>query len=491
MKPLKFAIYILIFVLAFSIYNSTFNIPEGIAQQVEVVGITDSATVTSKWLGDKTARFLVSGLTNMYLQRQSDSHKDWASEIGSTGFYEFDSVYLYPGIYELYINGILKQEYGAVLYQTTEVLNDTNYVHTSGANEYIWVTNLYSQGQVQFYNYCPASLVGPTISSHLVRLQYLDDLGLNKSDTNYVTTTGTEYIWGPVHATGQWIFYNVAPASLVAPTIPSHLTTKQYVDDLHNNDTNLIKSTGSEAIYGVCSFFGITDFSSQVTFYNNAPETSVSPTLPGHLTNKYYVDYAVGLITVTPYQEASNHVRVISNGTEENGKVYTAFSTAIAYFSTASGVNPCWVQLVGVGTTIALSHNDLVNYVHVYSDNPSMGIVLGLTGASATKTMTFKETTIYMGNQGGITTARTYNSFSFINCTIYAYNDVTFTNCNLTGTTMYNESGEGVTYDGSTRIINSNFNQLTTEGGSFTGIISGMLDGIDPTYSMPSDPTAP
>ena len=463
------------------------------AQQIEVIGITDSATVTSKWLGDKTGRFLVTGLTNMYLQRQGgDSHKDWADEIGSTGFYEFDSVYLYPGIYELYINGVLKPEYGAVKYQTSDVQNDTSYVHTTGTNEYSWVTNMYHQGQVQFYNFAPASLTAPTISSHLTTKQYVDDQ-VSAVDTNYMHTTGaTENSWVTnTYWYGQNQFYNYVPAVVgVYPSLGSHVATLQWVTDsaliLGRGGTVL----GNTIFTGTLGVTGAFTTTGQATFNTICPIASLKPTLSSHLTRKDYVDSSVSSITVAPYQEASNHVKVITNGTAQYGKVYTSIAAAVDFFSTPGGTNPCWVELVGVGLTISLSHNDLVNYVNVYSDNKSLGVVLGVTGATPTQTMTFKGVTIYMGAYD-ITTARTYNSFTFEDCTIYAYKDLTLTNCTLKNTVIFQPTGYSVTYDGSTTIDDCKFTQYASEGGSWSGWNTTFTDGFKTNYTMPSDPTAP
>ena len=46
-----------------------------------------------------------------------------------------------------------------------------------------------------------------------------------------------------------------------------------------------------------------------------------------------------------------------------------------------------------------------------------------------------------------------------------------------------------VTVDGSTKIVNSQFNNAVVDGGSFTGTKVGMIDTF--TFAPPSDPTAP
>ena len=509
----------------------------GYSQSVKAIGLTDSSSVTTTYNGIKTGRFMYTGITNIYMQRVSDGHKDWGTELGATGFYEFDSVGTYPGFYKLYVNSVERKEYGTVQVATfitttgeeggmadsldmnswriyglanpvhgSNAVNltylqanyttypgaglDTNYIKTTGATEYNWVTNMYNMGQYQFYNYAPVSLVSPTLGSHLTRKDYVDSVAV-RIDTGYVHTTGTnEYSYvANMYWLGQQQYYNYVPSVVgVYPSLSTHVATLQWVIDSTVSLKRAQTITGAKVFTGNVGITGAVTTSGSVTFNSDVPSCNMTPLTQYDMTNKEFVDSSVASITVTPYQEASNHVKIITNGTVQYGKVYQAFSSAISYFASPSGTNPCWVELVGVGNTVTLSHAYLVNYVNVYSDTKDMGIVLGSTGASVTKTMTFRGCKIFMG-AGNITTARTYNSVTFEDCEIYAYRDLTLTNCTLKNTVIYQPTGYDVTYDGSTIIDDCKFTQYTSEGGSWTGWNTTFTDGFKTNYTMPTDPT--
>jgi len=405
---------------------------KGYSQPVITIGLTDSATFMTKWSTEKTMRVMKTGVTNMYLERVADGLKDWSSEIGSTGYYQFDSVGSNPGFYTLWVEGVERLEYGTrqIASFMERGVDDTSFVHTSGSSESAWVTNMYWYAQHQFYNYCPASLV--------------------------------------------------------APTIASHLTQKQYVDHI---DTSNTSTSGTEANYATLTFHGT------IAFVNasNPPGCSTAPTSANHLTNKTYVDDLVATIVVTPFQESSNRVRYIPNGTIETGKVYNTITGAVSYFSSESASNPCYVEIFPYSSDVTISHSELSDYVHFYSSFYSSEnktdpiVILGCATASVTKTdVRFEGLTLLMG-ANVITGDRTYNGFTFKDCTIFAFKNTTFTNCILSNSTIYHASGYSATYDGSTQIYDCRFNQYTTEGGSWTGWISKMSDGFKTNYSMPTD----
>lgn len=216
----------------------------------------------------------------------------------------------------------------------------------------------------------------------------------------------------------------------------------------------------------------------------------VAPATDYEVPVKKYVDDAVAGVSVSSFQESPNKVRVIVGGTAEAGKVYLTCKTAISYFSSPGLSKQCQVEIVGTGITseyIILSHADLVSYVHLKGDK-HINLILGTTGASTTKTMTIKGVTLYFGN-GDIVRARTYNSFTFENCDIYAYNSLTFTNCRLINCNIYQSSAHGITASGTTEMINCVAMQGITNSLT-TGFIANTTDGVMTSYSMPSDPTS-
>jgi len=452
----------------------------GYSQSVKAIGLTDSSSVTTTYNGIKTGRFMYTGITNIYMQRVSDGHKDWGTELGATGFYEFDSVGTYPGFYKLYVNSVERKEYGTVQVAT--------FITTTG--EEGGMADSLDMNSWRIYG-----LANPVHGSNAVNLTYLQanyttypGAGL---DTNYVKTTGaTEYNWVTnMYWQGQQQFYNFVPSVVgVYPSSSTHVATLQWVIDSTVSLKRAQTITGAKVFTGNVGITGAVTTSGSVTFNSDVPSCNITPLTQYDMTNKEFVDSSVASITVTPYQEASNHVKIITNGTVQYGKVYQAFSSAISYFASPSGTNPCWVELVGVGNTVTLSHAYLVNYVNVYSDTKDMGIVLGSTGASVTKTMTFRGCKIFMG-AGNITTARTYNSVTFEDCEIYAYRDLTLTNCTLKNTVIYQPTGYDVTYDGSTIIDDCKFTQYTSEGGSWSGWNTTFTDGFKTNYTMPTDPT--
>ena len=103
--------------------------------------------------------------------------------------------------------------------------------------------------------------------------------------------------------------------------------------------------------------------------------------------------------------------------------------------------------------------------------------------------MTIKGMTLYFGN-GDISGARTYNSFTFENCDIYAYNSLTFTNCRLIKCNIYQGSSRAITVTGTTEVINCVTTQAITKSLT-TGFVANTQDGVATSYSMPTDPTAP
>lgn len=215
-------------------------------------------------------------------------------------------------------------------------------------------------------------------------------------------------------------------------------------------------------------------------------------TVPTATENRHAVplsqlNSAIAGVAVSPHQVSSQHRRVITDGATETGKVYTTIASAIASLSPSSAKR-CAVEIEGTGTSgkILLSHLSMVDYVDIIGKR-KFNLVLGTSGATLTKTMTFKNLNIYMGNCD-IVGARTYTNVTFEDCNIYAFNDLTLTNCILTNTKVYQGSGHNVTPTGNCEFIGGGFTQPLITAEEMTGFIASD-DNLSPSYSMPADPT--
>jgi hypothetical protein len=217
--------------------------------------------------------------------------------------------------------------------------------------------------------------------------------------------------------------------------------------------------------------------------------TTVNGTDDFHCATVVQLNDAIAGINVTPFQESPNKVRVIVGGTQEAGKVYITCKTAISYFASPAITKQCLVEISGTGVVsqnITLSHADLVSYVHL-TGKKHINLILGTTGATTTKTITISGMTLYFGN-GDITGARTYNGLTFENCDIYAFNSLTFTNCRLINCNIYQGSSHAITVTGTTEMIGCIAMQTITKNLT-TGFVANTSDGIQTSYSMPTDPT--
>ena len=162
----------------------------------------------------------------------------------------------------------------------------------------------------------------------------------------------------------------------------------------------------------------------------------------------------------------------------------------MASFTSPLITNQCFVEVVGTGGAsqyITALLSSFVNYVHLIGAGRHIGIILANV-ASNTKTVNIENCTAFIG-ANDITTARTFNSFTFRNCVIYAYKSTTFTNCKIENCIIYHKSGETPTIAGTTVVVNSAFSQTVTVSGSDT-VVAGMIDGFDTASAgMPTDPS--
>ena len=235
--------------------------------------------------------------------------------------------------------------------------------------------------------------------------------------------------------------------------------------------------------------------------FNVLPTSSVTPTTATQLTTKSYVDNLVAAVNIAEFQQGDNRRRIIYNGIEESGKVYTSIENAIANIGVPTAAARYYIDLergqVSEGSfysnVFEVSHADLSSMTNGYcvlrgGTRTGTHLMLGSSGDSASLTLpnlSFENATIYMST-ANISTARTYNGINFTDCTIYVYENITFTNCEFWGCKIYSTTAKTVTLTGTGYCLNTVFSNSVTESG-YTGQAS-YVDSIDTTATMPTAP---
>lgn len=215
----------------------------------------------------------------------------------------------------------------------------------------------------------------------------------------------------------------------------------------------------------------------------------LAATLDAEFVEKKYVDDLYSTLAVSPYQESSQYRRVITDGVTETGKVYTTIASAISSLSPTSAKR-CAVEITSTGTSgkILLNHSNVTDYVDIIGKR-KFNLILGGTGSTLSKAMTFKNLNIYMGNYD-IVGARTYTNITFEDCDIYSFQNLTFTNCIFKNCMIYQGSGHTVTFTGSCEIVNTPSTQSYLGLTEITGFITiSSQHEVLTSYSMPADPT--
>jgi len=235
--------------------------------------------------------------------------------------------------------------------------------------------------------------------------------------------------------------------------------------------------------------------------FNVLPTSSVTPTTATQLTTKSYVDNLVAAVNIAEFQQGDNRRRIIYNGIEESGKVYTTIENAIANIGVPTAGARYYIDLergaVSDGSTYSnvfeVSHSDLSSMTNGYcvlhgGTRTGTHLMLGSSGDSASLTLpnlSFENATLYMST-ANISTARTYNGVNFTDCTIYIYENITFTNCEFWNCKIYSTTAKTVTLTGTGYCLNTVFSNSVTESG-YTGQAS-YVDSIDTTATMPTAP---
>lgn len=220
--------------------------------------------------------------------------------------------------------------------------------------------------------------------------------------------------------------------------------------------------------------------------------TGNTPSFNNSLVWKSWVESQIASIVVTPYQESSNLVRCIPNGTQEANKVYRTPKLCAASFASPSATNQCAVLVSGMGAALQylnLDLNTLRNYVHFLGTGKHCKIIMR-DGSSNTKTMNWKNLTIIFGALDfGVD--REYSSMTFEDCDIYAYRNTTFNNCNLIRCRIFHASTYKAFLKGSTTaemcgFLNDPDKSLLSDPATAVGSYKLFLPG-----GMPLDPSTP
>lgn len=390
-----------------------------------------------------------SGLTNVKLKKTNGADSVSGVEIGSTGVYQFDftgHTNIGSHYWRMYIDYTLKQEFGMIQMGTALMTDGT----------------LPMQGELNMNNFRINNLGDPVSGIDAVNLSYLQAnyRSNTAADTVYVRITGTQNITG-------------------SKTFSGTLTTI--------SGSELRTSTATQVNLLVHA-----DGSNYPKVSNNG--AFINPTLSTHIATKGYVDDQVAGIENKPYQESVNLVRLMPGQSVQTNQIYNNYTNAANSFTSPSVTRQCAVFIPGTGNTIQyvdVPTNSLRNYVNTITVGKHVNLIVGTPfggSASVTKTTGFENATIWLG-ANDIPGDRTFDGFTFKNCDIYAYKNVTFTNCTLINVNVFQPSTQGVTFAGSTASTGCNFYQTLTLDGGFTGTVTSTFDQTNYSFTMPTDPS--
>lgn len=218
------------------------------------------------------------------------------------------------------------------------------------------------------------------------------------------------------------------------------------------------------------------------------PFLTNTPTYGSSLIWKDYLEYRLANINVTPYQESSNFRRCIPNGTTETNKVYPTLKSASQSFASPSANNECNVHIPGTGSStryVTAIPGTCINYVNFSGAGRHIHMVFS-DGSANSIISKFENLTIYFG-ANDYSTARTIANKTFINCTIYAYKDTTFSNCTLINCRIIHSSTYKAYLTNATIVELCGFNNEYDKSGLTSGYVAGAF-GIDVT-TLPTDPS--
>ncbi len=266
---------------------------------------------------------------------------------------------------------------------------------------------------------------------------------------------------------------------------PGDPTDGSHVGDRDYNDTRHPRFSGNNVFTGTNAFSIDTGATKYPKIYYDdevgGGQNYVSPTHPLHIATKQYADNLVAGITVPAVPYSGTEVIVIGNITQVVGKIYPSILTAANHLNTlglsAQKRGVMYIRnhpttnyyVAGVGSL--KNYINIIGYAPAYlssegnpTDWDNLGTVIVIYEKTATKKMTITNSTLIFGDSSGgtghgnnQTGVRTYNSFTYSNCVIFAYNDTVFNNCILDNCIIIHSSTFKATCT-NCKIINCTFN---------------------------------
>ena len=223
---------------------------------------------------------------------------------------------------------------------------------------------------------------------------------------------------------------------------------------------------------------------------SGAPYTSNTPSYASSVIWLAYLESRLSALIVTPYQESKNRVRVIVEGTNETGKVYTAIKAASASFASPGANNQCLVDIIGTGSIskyINMDAGSMRDYVHFAGAGKHIFMICR-DGVTNSKISNLENMTIIFG-ANDFTGDRTYANKRIENCDIYLYKNMTWNNTDLFNCRVIHASTYKSTFTGTSKVEKCGFNNEPDYSGISGGYQSNNY-GID-VSSLPTDPSTP
>lgn len=223
------------------------------------------------------------------------------------------------------------------------------------------------------------------------------------------------------------------------PTTNTDAVNKLYADGKASLADN-------NAFTGENSFSSETTFEALTTFENYLPQCSEVPTADEDLTNKAYVDS----ISVLPFQESPNLIRLIPGGVATTAQVYTTYASAVQYAkSVRASTRIMCIEVCGMGTSnsfIQISDGGISgqgyfeNYISLKGLHqritlklPDDTLSFGTAGTAVIENFTFIDTDGDSNN--------TFTNVTFKDCKFNLSGEVTFSGCTFSGVNIIKSTG--------------------------------------------------
>lgn len=283
----------------------------------------------------------------------------------------------------------------------------------------------------------------------------------------YESDGGTEITkWGGTN--GKWIGDDnmevYATASDMVSVKSATGSLQSQITTLNTNKATLTANNNFTGVnlFGQVKITGGTTSGTKTefrgwTYFMDCPYLlgGVTPTNYYHLVNKGYVD---GLLVATQsFQESSNIVRVISDGVEQTGIVYTSQGSALTYVDAQSPtINKQYTILFtgeGAGSLLSLASVNgkyLHDYVHYRGLGSDIAINLPIvSGTEYTATdytrVVWEDLTLVINDSEN---DLVMENITFKNCKfiVLDVSSVTLVGCNFEGTNYFSSAANKITF---------------------------------------------